>query len=148
MPTLYAFLAHPKNVEDVSIDTLKARTERVLQAVVDVRAPGTSVQVVTGRDDFMDRSQSEGGWDPWCASVARGMTYRDNTIQPRFHLIVVAPSPLFGKGTGKIITEALRCGKPVYYLRESGALLAVSDVIEHDPTDWKNGWSIQVRENG
>jgi hypothetical protein len=148
MPILHVFLAHPKNIEDAAIDALKARAERAVQAAVNIISPGTTARIVTGRDDFMARSQSEGGWDPWCASVARGMTYRDNTLQPRYHVIVVAPSPLFGKGTSKIVSEAIRCGKPVYYLRESGALLPVSNVIEHDGNDWQNGWAVQVRENG
>lgn len=139
---LRIFLAHPKKIGDEEIETLAKRATAALTETVSRLSPGTTVEVVTGRDDFMARSVTEGGWEPWCTSVARGVTYRENTLQPRFDAIVVAPSPILGRGTAQIVQDALRGQKPVYYLRENGALLPVRNVVIHDPNDWQNGWGV------
>lgn len=148
MTTLRIFLAHPKNVEDSDIEALVARAKAAVEGVLARLAPDVKVEIVTGRDDFMARAVSEGGWEGWCASVARGTAYRENTLQQRFDAIIVCPSPMLGRGTAVIVSQALQTKKPVYFLRQNGALLTVVNLVEHDTNDWQNGWGIEVTNSG
>jgi len=127
-----AFLAHKRQLDDRKIDQLVAGATLLL------RGKGADfAKVISGRDDFKERSASLGGWQGWARDVATG---EDEYGSPSFHAIII-PDERIGKATAGIVQEALNVGKAVYFWRKS-ELLSVQTVEAVDPKDWKQGWRL------
>jgi len=127
-----AFLAHKRTLEDKKIDQLVAGATLLL------RGKGVdNARVISGRDDFKERSASLGGWQGWARDVATG---EDEYGTPSFHAIIV-PSEVIGKATAGIVQDALDAGKAVYFWRK-GELVWVKTVKTIDQEDWKEGWKL------
>lgn len=118
MSILRVFLAHPKAMEDEAdlrwhVEQAQANIQR-LQAKAGGRAV---IEVTTGRDDFMQRVHTCGGWDAWAHSVGAGLTFRDGAAgQPTFDMIVVTPEQVISMGTVKILEAAFVARRPVFYM--------------------------------
>ncbi len=127
-----AFLAHKRTLEDKKIDQLVAGATLLL------RGKGVdNARVISGRDDYKERSASLGGWQGWARDVATG---EDEYGHPSFHAIIV-PSEMVGKATTGNVQEALAAGKAVYFWRK-GELLRVQRLQTIDQEDWKQGWKL------
>ena len=127
-----AFLAHKRQLTDLKIDQLVAGATLLL------RGKGMdNARVISGRDDFKERSASLGGWQGWARDVATG---EDEYGVPSFHAIIV-PSEVIGKATAGIVQDALDADKAVYFWR-SGELVWVKAVKTIDQEDWKQGWKL------
>jgi len=127
-----AFLAHKRQLDDRKIDQLVAGATLLL------RGKGVDhARVVSGRDDFKERSASLGGWQGWARDVAVG---EDEYGNPSFNAIIV-PAEVIGRATAGIIQEALTVAKPVYFWRK-GELLQVKNVQTIDQEDWQQGWKL------
>lgn len=112
--TYSAFLAHPKALDDETIDALCERTRALLSAAL----PDRAVRVVPGRDDYNATFRRAGTWNAWARDVACGIEY--GTGAPRYSVLVVAPDASVGKATETILRLALQAGKPVLLLTPDG----------------------------
>lgn len=127
-----AFLAHKRQLEDKKIDQLVAGATLLL------RGKGMdNARVISGRDDFKERSAALGGWQGWARDVATG---EDEYGTPSFNAIIV-PSEVIGKATAGIVQDALDADKAVYFWRK-GELVWVTGIQTIDQEDWKQGWKL------
>lgn len=145
MNTLRVFLAHPKSLSDERIEGYKVHAQQVIERAVAAHATAPpAVEVVTGRDDFMQNIQAAGGFDGWCQYVGAGRAYRNGALQPTYDLIVVGPEPRFGRATAAIIGHALQSKRPVYFLSDvADALTPVAFLSQIDAMDFRSGWTVQ-----
>ena len=144
---LRAFLAHPKDTDDPTIEVLKHAATGLLLAQIKAHHGGLTPEVVTGRDDFNDRAMACGGWGPWAESVATGTGYIDGALRTLYDLIIVTPYQLVGRATAQMLEAALgnanpSLRKPVFFMPhpeapDGGYLYPVTSLAVHDPRNFK-----------
>lgn len=61
------------------------------------------------------------------------------TTESRFHVFVVPRNPI-GRATAEILTRALKRGRKVLRILDSGEMRKVTSIISVDERDWKTGW--------
>jgi hypothetical protein len=132
--TVRIFYAHAKGTADKDIDD-RAKT---LKGLAESAFPGSSVEIVTGRDDYTTRSKAEGGWSGWTYSVGCGC---DHEGQPRFHA-VICDSLSVGKATADILRYARGSGKKVVYWDGGDQFAAISGVEDKGQDRWRDGWAV------
>jgi hypothetical protein len=142
-----AFLAHPIRLTPQEIEELRLRALEAIRVAIALvtEAPGYAgpkpePAVVTGREDYQATFHACGTWEGWAVAVATGKAYRDGVLEDRYDAIIPAPGDSVGKGTARIVSEALRVGKPVYLLGENLTLLPVRHIVQVDPSDAQGGW--------
>lgn len=132
--TVRLFYAHAKGTPDKTIDE-RAHALRQLAAA---SFPGSTVEVVTGRDDYNTRAKAEGGWAGWTYSVGCGC---DHEGQPRYHA-VVTDGLAVGKATADIMRFARSSGKKVVYWDGADQFADVSGVEDKGQDRWRDGWAL------
>lgn len=136
-----AFLAHAKSDNDEQIAAYVQATRDALEAVA---AAEDSLDVVTGRDDFMEHAAAAGGWKHWPRNVVERL---DVAFGTHFYDLIVLPSATFGKGTAAIVEVALEEGRPVILLDgESGGFHVVERLIVDDEKNYQGGWRVEVAD--
>tara|TARA_Y100000034_G_C6750023_1_gene333306 strand:+ start:111 stop:524 length:414 start_codon:yes stop_codon:yes gene_type:complete len=113
----------------------------------DVREGLAAVQAATAKPVlpvdslswYETRFAACGNWDSWALEAATGKSYRDR--QPYFHAFVVLNPDMVGQGTAKVVEQAIRVGKGVYYL-DGKKLLPVLGAEEG-----ADGWKLTTGGN-
>jgi hypothetical protein len=132
--TVRLFYAHAKGMVDKDID---ARA-KALKELAQTSFPGSTIEVVTGRDDYNTRAKAEGGWSGWTYSVGCGC---DHEGQPRFNA-VICDSMSVGKATADIMRYARGAGKKVAYWDGNDQFAAISGIEDKGQDRWRDGWAI------
>tara|TARA_R100001510_G_scaffold57677_1_gene66808 strand:+ start:10340 stop:10783 length:444 start_codon:yes stop_codon:yes gene_type:complete len=104
------FLAHSKKDEPEEIELWCKEIGENLTG------DGWEAFVISGRDDYANRSAAMGGWKAWCRDVPSGTDYAGH---PMYHGVIVPADslieePTVGKATAQIIEGFLREGKHAY----------------------------------
>lgn len=156
MTTLYAFLAHPKSLEDAAVDRLRDATHMCVATAIKHMNGNAIPDVTAGRDDFNARAMACGGWEAWVDSVATGQGYRDGVLRAYFDVIVVAPDAAIGKATARIVEQALAgsyrsAPRPVFFMPDpdapdGGLLYPVTAVRNNDPSNFRSGSTLVFRQ--
>ena len=134
------FVAHPRGVDD----ELPALVEQ-LRTTLQVMGVSSSIELVTGRDDYESNFARYGGWEGWAQSVATGGEYFGGMLVPRFNSICVAPSRSIGRGTKAIVEQALSIRKDVFFFDPKNTTYPITRVsrVMWNGGDWQNGWLLQ-----
>lgn len=148
---LRAFLAHPKDTEDATIDRLVAAATEALKAQIEAHHGTVHPVVISGRDDFNDRVMACGGWAGWSASVVDGTGYIDGALRSLYDLIIVSPSSIVGKATADMVERALILGaakKPVFFMPDpeaddGGKLYPVTGILLRDAKNFKKSHTLR-----
>lgn len=137
VPEYRFFLAHPYASTDDELEQWPVS----LAALLRTQLPNANITVTTGRDDYLNRSATEGGFGgSWARSVALGTTYGN---VPRYHGIVVHPHWCVGRSTAEIIENAFRIQKPVAWWDGVGGLHPCLAILCVNPRDQKTGWELR-----
>lgn len=134
------FLAHAKNDPEPAIAEWKAEIERIFR-----EADFSDVQVILGRDDYMQHAASAGSFDSWARDVG---TRKDLSTGKFYYAAVVCPTQHCGKATASIVSFALHSKIGVFKLettedcngKKVTELAQVRQVVVEDPDDYRSGW--------
>ena len=127
------FLAHSKQDEPTDIEMWCSQLADKLSD------DDWDATVISGRDDYENRSAALGGWKAWCRDIPSGVDY---TGAPLYHGVIVPidsllDAPTVGKATAQILQGFLSESKHVFaWCPDSKAFRQVSEVTELPDDDW------------
>jgi hypothetical protein len=134
-----AFLAHAKSDDDAQIAAYVQATRDALESFA---AAEDSLDVVTGRDDFMEHAAAAGGWKHWPRNV---IERPDVNLGTPYYDLIVLPALTFGKGTAAIVEVALEAGRPVILLDgETGGFKVVEALVVEDEKNYQSGYRAEA----
>lgn len=100
---------------------------------------GETYSVIDSATDFRTRASDLGGYDAWKQNCATGIEY--GSFEPRFHIFIHS-GPVLGRAGAHIAQEALKIGKPVFWIESGDLRKAVRVEIVNDE-DWMAGWRLR-----
>tara|TARA_R110000824_G_scaffold82699_1_gene207235 strand:+ start:13463 stop:13894 length:432 start_codon:yes stop_codon:yes gene_type:complete len=127
------FFAHSKQDDPIEID------EWCQELAVALSGDGWDAVVISGRDDYENRSAALGGWKAWCRDVPCGIDY---TGAPLYHGVIVPvdsveENPTVGKATAQILQGFIDQSKHVYaWCPDSKSFRQVSLIEPLDNDSW------------
>ena len=143
MSTSQWFLAHSKQDDPEEIELWCQELAESLSG------DGWSAVVISGRDDYENRSAALGGWKAWCEDIPCGIDY---TGAPLYHGVIVPvdsviEDPTVGKATAQILQGFLNESKHVHaWCPDSKSFREVTSV-EQIPEDNWTAWARLVFES-
>lgn len=127
------FFAHSKQDDPIEID------QWCQELAVSLSSDDWEAVVISGRDDYENRSAALGGWKAWCRDVPCGIDY---TGAPLYHGVIVPvdsveESPTVGKATAQILQGFIDQSKHVYaWCPDSKSFRQVSLIEPLDDDSW------------
>ena len=127
------FLAHSKQDDVSDIEVWCSQLSKALSN------DAWAANVVSGRDDYENRSAALGGWGAWCKDVPYGIDY---TGAPLYHGVIVPidsliDAPTVGKATAQILQGFLSEKKHVVaWCPDSKGFRQVQNITELPEEDW------------
>ena len=93
-------------------------------------------------DVFKDLFSDAGSWDGFIEKVSLGTDYY--TRSPLFEM-VICTDVMFGRATSSIVANFISENKIAIYADiDANKYVGITDVSNHDESDWKTGWSLRL----
>ena len=130
------FLAHSKQDQ---VDEVESWCSQLSESLSEDE---WSAVVISGRDDYENRSAALGGWSAWCRDIPSGVDY---TGAPMYHGVIVPidsliEEPTVGRATAQILQGFLLESKHVFaWCPDSKTfreVVSVTDLPEENWTSW------------